>query len=98
MKTVVLNVASIQRGWVVVDATNQMVGRLASKVANILIGKNKIAYSPNQDHGDHVIVINAEKIKLSGTKPETKKYFRHSRYPGGGKFRSFKEQMLVSDN
>ncbi|MBN2037821.1 MAG: 50S ribosomal protein L13 [Chitinispirillaceae bacterium] len=94
MKTAVVNGSSIQRGWFVVDATNQMVGRLSSKVATILIGKNKTAYSPNQDHGDHVIVINAEKIRLSGTKPQVKNYFRHSRYPGGGKIRSFKEQMI----
>ena len=70
-----------------------MLGRLASKVANILIGKGKVAYSPNQDHGDFVIVVNADKIKLSGVKPETKEYFRHSTYPGGAKFRSFKQQM-----
>jgi large subunit ribosomal protein L13 len=95
MKTIVVNEKSIKHSWVIVDATNQMVGRLASKVANILIGKGKVAYSTNQDHGDYVIVINAEKIKLSGTKPEVKSYFRHSTYPGGGKFRSFKEQMSL---
>jgi len=95
MKTVVVNKDSIKHGWVVVDATNQMLGRLASKVANILIGKSKVAYSPNQDHGDFVIVINAEKVKLSGTKSETKSYFRHSTYPGGGKHRPFKEQMRL---
>lgn len=95
MKTVVVNEKSIKHGWVVVDATNQMVGRLASKVANILIGKGKVAYSPNQDHGDNVIIINAEKVMLSGTKPDVKFYFRHSTYPGGGKFRSFKEQMSL---
>jgi large subunit ribosomal protein L13 len=93
MKTVVVNSKSIKHDWYVVDATNQMVGRLASKVANLLIGKGKVAYSPNQDHGDFIIVINAEKVKLSGTKPEVKQYFRHSQYPGGGKFRSFKKQM-----
>jgi large subunit ribosomal protein L13 len=95
MKTVVVDSKSIKHGWVVVDATNQMIGRIASKVANILIGKNKVAYSPNQDHGDHVVVINAGKVKLSGKKPETKQYFRHSKHPGGGKFRSFKEQMAL---
>jgi large subunit ribosomal protein L13 len=95
MKTVVVNSKSIKHDWVIVDATNQMVGRLASKVATILIGKRKVAYSPNQDHGDFVIVINADKIKLSGKKPHTKRYFRHSQHPGGGKFRSFKEQMAL---
>jgi large subunit ribosomal protein L13 len=95
MKTVVVDLKSIKHDWVIVDATGQMVGRLASKVANILIGKSKVAYSPNQDHGDYVIVINADKVKLSGKKPHTKRYFRHSQYPGGEKFRSFKEQMAL---
>jgi large subunit ribosomal protein L13 len=95
MKTVVVDLKSIKHNWVIVDATGQMVGRLASKVANILIGKNKVAYSPNQDHGDYVIVINAEKVNLSGKKPHTKRYFRHSGHPGGEKFRSFKEQMAL---
>lgn len=93
MKTVVVDTKSIMRSWYVVDATDQMVGRLASKVAGMLIGKRKVAYSPNQDHGDYIIVINAEKVKLSGKKPHTKRYFRHSGHPGGKKFRSFKEQM-----
>lgn len=95
MKTVVVDSKSISRKWYVVDASDQMLGRLASKVARVLIGKRKVAYSPNQDHGDYVIVINAEKAKLSGKKPETKRYFRHSTYPGGEKFRSFKEQMAL---
>jgi large subunit ribosomal protein L13 len=95
MKTIVVDSKSIARNWYVVDATDQMVGRLSSKVASLLIGKRKVAYSPNQDHGDFVIVINAEKVKLSGKKPETKEYFRHSTYPGGEKFRSFKEQMQL---
>jgi large subunit ribosomal protein L13 len=95
MKTVVVDTKSIKHNWVIVDATGHMVGRLASKIANILIGKNKVAYSPNQDHGDYVIVINAEKVKLSGKKPHTKRYFRHSGHPGGEKFRSFKEQMAL---
>jgi large subunit ribosomal protein L13 len=93
MKTVVVNEKGITRKWVVVDASTLTLGRLASKVANILIGKGKVAYSPNQDHGDYVIVINADKTKLSGTKPAVKEYFRHSTFPGGAKFRSFKEQM-----
>ena len=95
MKTVVVNAESIRHDWYIVDAANQMIGRLASKVANILIGKSKVAYSPNQDHGDFVIVINAEKARLSGKKPKTKRYFRHSQYPGHEKFRSFKEQMAL---
>jgi large subunit ribosomal protein L13 len=95
MKTVVVNSESISRNWYIVDAAGQMLGRLASNVATLLIGKRKVAYSPNQDHGDFVIVINAEKVRLSGKKPKTKRYFRHSQYPGHGKFRSFKEQMAL---
>ncbi|MBN1576231.1 MAG: 50S ribosomal protein L13 [Chitinispirillaceae bacterium] len=95
MKTVVVPTSSIVRQWCIVDAASQTLGRLASKVAQLLIGKGKVAYSPNQDHGDNVIVINADKVKLTGIKPETKFYFRHSRYPGGAKFRSFREQMSV---
>ncbi|MDR0303541.1 MAG: 50S ribosomal protein L13 [Chitinispirillales bacterium] len=92
MKTVVINADSIQRKWFVVDAENVVLGRLASKLAYILMGKNKVNYSPNQDHGDYVIVINAEKVALTGNKEETKTYFRHSRYPGGEKIRPYKVQ------
>lgn len=93
MKTVVVDTKSIERDWYVVDASEQTLGRLASKAASVLMGKGKPAYSPNQDHGDYLIIVNADKVKLTGKKPETKTYFRHSRYPGGGKFRSFREQM-----
>jgi large subunit ribosomal protein L13 len=95
MKTVVVNTQSIERQWYVIDGASQTLGRLASKIAQFLIGKGKVAYSPNQDHGDYVIVINADKVKLTGKKPETKFYFRHSNYPGGAKFRSYKEQMEI---
>lgn len=95
MKTVVVNTQSIERKWYVIDGASQTLGRLASKIAQLLIGKGKVAYSPNQDHGDNVIVINADKVKLTGKKPETKFYFRHSQYPGGAKFRSYREQMQI---
>ncbi|MBN1984284.1 MAG: 50S ribosomal protein L13 [Chitinivibrionales bacterium] len=95
MRTVVINENTIQRKWYVVDANDLTLGRLASEIAIILTGKRKTAYSPNQDHGDNVIVINAEKARLSGRKAEFKTYFRHSEYPGGEKFRSFKEQMRL---
>ncbi|MDR0307823.1 MAG: 50S ribosomal protein L13 [Chitinispirillales bacterium] len=95
MKTVVVSAESIKRDWYVVDASELTLGRLASKAARVLIGKGKPAYSPNQDHGDYLIIVNADKVKLSGIKPETKTYFRHSRYPGGDKQRPFKEQMKV---
>lgn len=93
MKTIVVNEKSIIHDWFVVDASELPLGRLASKSAQLLIGKGKVAYSPNQDHGDHIVIINAEKVNLTGKKPETKTYFRHSTYPGGAKFRSFQEQM-----
>jgi large subunit ribosomal protein L13 len=93
MKTVVVDSRSIKRDWYVVDASSMALGRLASKAARVLMGKDKVAYSPNQDHGDFLIIVNAEKLLLSGKKPEMKEYFRHSRYPGGGKTRTFKEQM-----
>lgn len=95
MKTVVVDTRSIERQWLVVDGADQTLGRLASKAAQVLIGKGKVAYSPNQDHGDNLIIINADKIKLTGKKPETKFYFRHSTYPGGAKFRSYQEQMQL---
>jgi large subunit ribosomal protein L13 len=95
MKTVVVNEETIKREWLVVDAAGQTVGRLASKIAHKLLGKGKTAYSPNQDHGDYIIVLNADKVKLTGTKAETKEYFRHSHYPGGDKYRTFKEQMSL---
>lgn len=98
MKTVVVNEQSIERKWFVVDASTISLGRLASKVAQLLIGKGKVAYSPNQDHGDNIIVINSDKVKLTGKKTDTKFYFRHSQYPGGAKFRSFKEQMQIDSS
>jgi len=69
--------------WFVVDATNQVLGRLATKVARILIGKDKPSFTPYLDSGDHVVVINADKIRLTGNKVEQKNYYSHSGYPGG---------------
>jgi large subunit ribosomal protein L13 len=82
-----------ERKWYVVDATDQVLGRLASRVAVVLTGKGKPTYSPHEDHGDHVVVLNAGKVRLTGRKAEFKKYFRHSSYPGGGKTRTYQEQM-----
>lgn len=92
MNTEVVNLDTIERKWYVVDAEGMVLGRLATKIAGLLIGKSKPAYSPNQDHGDNVIVLNAEKVILTGKKEDTKTYFRHSQQPGGEKFRSFKDQ------
>ena len=69
--------------WFVVDATNQVLGRLATKVARVLIGKDKASFTPYLDSGDHVVVINADKVRLTGNKIEQKVYYSHSGYPGG---------------
>jgi large subunit ribosomal protein L13 len=69
--------------WFVIDATNQVLGRLATKAARLLIGKDKAAFTPYLDSGDHVVVINADKIKMTGNKVEQKVYYSHSGYPGG---------------
>lgn len=74
---------NIQRRWLVVDAAGQPVGRLASRIASVLRGKHNPMYTTHADTGDFVVVINADKLKLTGTKPETKFYYRHSGYPGG---------------
>jgi large subunit ribosomal protein L13 len=93
MKTVVVNHEDIKREWHIVDATDVVLGRLASTVAGVLMGKKKPAYAPNQDHGDNVVIVNSDKIVVTGNKANDKFYFRHSRQPGGGKQRSFKRQM-----
>ena len=93
MKTVVIHTGDIARTWYVVDAQDKIVGRLATSLTKILTGKGKCAYSPNQDHGDYVIVINSDKVRLTGKKEETKTYFHHTGYAGGKVERPFKNQM-----
>lgn len=82
-KTITPNAASVEKEWVVVDATDQVLGRFCSKVAKILRGKNKPSYSPNVECGDSVIIINADKIILTGNKMTDKIYLRYTGYPGG---------------
>lgn len=82
-KTITPNAASDEKEWVVVDATDQVLGRFCSKVAKILRGKNKPSYSPNVECGDNVIIINADKIILTGNKMTDKIYLRYTGYPGG---------------
>ena len=84
-KTISINRAQAQKEWVVVDATDQVLGRLASKVAKLLRGKYKPTFTPNADCGDNVIIINAEKIKITGNKLHDKIYLTYSGYPGGQK-------------
>lgn len=85
-KTVSLNKATVQKEWVVVDATDQVVGRLAAKIALVLRGKHKPGYTPHVDCGDNVIVINAEKVRFTGKKMTEKEYVRYTGYPGGQRF------------
>lgn len=82
-KTISANKATVDKKWVLVDAEGQTLGRLASKVAKILRGKYKPSYTPHVDCGDNVVIINAEKINLTGNKWEAKEYIRHTGYPGG---------------
>ncbi len=82
-RTYVTKPEDVQRDWYVVDADGQTLGRLASKVAQIVRGKHKPIYSPSADVGDYVIVVNAEKIRVTGSKLDDKIYYRHSGYPGG---------------
>ena len=87
-KTVSANKASVEKEWYIVDATDEVLGRLASVVAMVLRGKHKPSFTPHVDCGDNVIVINAEKVKLTGKKMSDKKYFSHTGYPGGQRIRT----------
>ena len=93
MQTHVTKASEIERRHYVVDADGVVLGRLASKVAQVLRGKGKVNYVPNLDMGDFVIIVNADKIKLTGNKLGQKTYFRHSGYPGGARFESMKRMM-----
>lgn len=92
-KTVSANKDTVTKDWIIVDAENQILGRLASKVAKIVRGKHKVNYTPHVDCGDNVIIINAEKIELSGNKWDQKEYVRHTGYPGGQRFTSVKQML-----
>ncbi len=82
-KTLMAKPSEIEKKWYVVDATEKTLGRLATKIAMILMGKHKPLYTPHVDTGDYVVVVNAEKVKLTGKKLDQKMYYRHSGYPGG---------------
>ena len=88
MKTTVAKTGEVERKWRIVDASGQILGRLAVQVANVLRGRDKPIYTPHVDTGDFVIVINAEKVKLTGNKEEQKKYMFYSGYMGGEKYRN----------
>ena len=91
MKTFSLKKENIDRQWFVLDVSDKILGRVATKIADKIRGKDKPTFTPHVDSGDYVIVINAEKIKVTGSKLTDKKYYKHSLYPGGLKVKSFKE-------
>jgi len=91
MKTQSFKKEETQHNWVIVDASDKVLGRLASKIADKLRGKDKPIFTPHVDCGDFVVVVNAEKIKVTGNKFEDKKYYTHSLYPGGLKTKTFKD-------
>ena len=96
MKTYSLKKEEVERNWFLLDATDKVLGRVATKIADRIRGKDKPTFTPHTDGGDYVVVINAEKIKVTGSKFTDKKYYRHSLYPGGLKTKTFKD--LTKDN
>ena len=95
MKTHAVKADEIRRDWFVFDAEEKVLGRVASQVAQILKGKHKPIYSPHLDTGDHVVVVNVEKIRVTGKKQDKKRYFSHSMYPGGVTWTSYREMSEV---
>lgn len=93
MKTFMAKPREVERKWYVVDATDQVVGRLAANVAAVLRGKNKPTFTPNVDTGDYVIIINADKVRLTGNKEQDKEYVRYTGFVGGRKTTSFRKMM-----
>ena len=93
MKTFMASPATIDRKWYVVDAADMTLGRMASEVAKVLRGKNKPIFTPHMDTGDYVIIVNAEKVKITGKKMDQKIYYRHSDYVGGMKETKLKEKL-----
>ena len=98
MKTYSVKVSDIKREWHIVDASNKVLGRLATQIAGLLMGKHKSIFSRNLDTGDLVVVINAEKVRLTGNKAEQKLYHRHSGYPGGLKSITFEKMIKTNPN
>jgi len=93
MKTYSTKASDIKREWHVIDASDEVLGRLSTQIASLLMGKHKPMFSPNLDTGDFVVVINAEKIRVTGNKTKQKTYYRHSGYPGG--LKSIKLEKLM---
>ncbi len=93
MKSFLAKKEDVQQRWFVIDATDKVLGRMASKIAPVLMGKNKPTYTPHVDTGDYVIVVNAEKIRVTGKKQNTKEYDHYTHYPGGRKVVSFSKMI-----
>jgi large subunit ribosomal protein L13 len=93
MKTYSQKASEIQRNWYVIDASGQVLGRLATQIASILRGKHKPTFTPSMDGGDFVIVVNAEKVKITGRKAYQKVYYRHTGYPGGLRETSYRDMQ-----
>ena len=93
MKTYSAKPETVKREWFVVDASDKVLGRLASEIAHRLRGKHKPEYTPHVDTGDYIVVVNAEKIAVTGNKANAKKYYRHTGYPGGIKETSYREMI-----
>jgi len=92
-KSYMAKTGQVEQKWLLVDADGAVLGRMATRIATILMGKNKPTYTPHADVGDYVVVVNAGKIKLTGKKAEQKTYDSYSRYPGGHKYTSFAQMM-----
>ncbi len=93
MKSFMAKAEQVEHKWVLVDAQDQILGRMATKIATILMGKHKPTYTPHVDTGDYVVVVNAEKIKVTGKKADTKEYDYYTHFPGGHKYVSFADMM-----
>jgi len=90
-KTIFVKTEDVEKKWYLVDAEGKTLGRLASQIARLLRGKHKPVFTPNHDLGDFVVVINAEKVKLTGKRPELKELYHNTGYPGGARFEAFKD-------
>ena len=95
MKTESIKSSEVIRNWYLVDAKDKILGRLASEIAQILRGKNKVNFTPHMDMSDFIVVINAEKVSLTGNKENSKEYWRHTGYPGGQKTVSYKKMLEI---
>jgi large subunit ribosomal protein L13 len=95
MKTYIPKLSDLNKKWYVVDVEGKVLGRQAGRIARILMGKNKPQYTPHMDAGDYVIVVNADKVVITGKKMFQKRYYRHTGYPGGLRSKTFEQMMLT---